>query len=119
MKRLLNLSGVDDEGREAYRGLLRSHGIPFHENPDSLIWSGDLWVVHDADYERAKALVDETTARLAAEARERFEREYRERWKGSYWRWLFGRIREEPVRLAMIAALVAVLWFGVLWWFVR
>lgn len=119
MKRLLSLSGVDDEGREVYRKLLRSHAIPFHENPSSLIWAGDLWVVHDEDYDRARALVDEATARLATEARERFAREYAERFKGSYWRWLVGRIREEPVRLAMIAALVAVLWFGVIWWFVR
>ena len=118
MKRILSLSGIDDEGREVYRELLRKHAIAFHENPPSLIWAGDLWVVHDEDYDRAKALVDETTQRLATEGRERFEREYAERWKGSYWRWLVGRILEEPVRLLMIAALVVVIWFGVIWWFV-
>ena len=119
MKRLLSLAGVDDEGREVYRKLLRSHDIPFHENPASLLGSGDLWVVRDEDHARAKALVDEATARLAAEGRDRFEREYRERFGGAYLHWLAGRIREEPVRLAMIAALVVVLWFGVIWWFVR
>jgi hypothetical protein len=119
MKRVATFAGVDDQQREAIRAALRAQDIPFHENAPSLIWPGDLWVVHDEDYDRARALVQATEAALAERARSEFDREYAERWRGSYWRWLFGRIREEPVRLAMIAALVAVIWFGVLWWFVR
>jgi hypothetical protein len=118
MKRVATFTGVDDEQREAIRAALRAEGIPFHENAPSLMWPGDLWVVNDDDHERAKALVAATEAALAERARAEFAREYAERWGGSYWRWLVGRIREEPVRLAMIAALVAVIWFGVLWWFV-
>lgn len=117
MKRVLVLSNVDDEQRERLCALLGEHRIEHHVSPPSLFSPGNLWVADDADYDRAKTLVDEAVERMAREAREAHADEYRERFRGSYWRWLVGRIREEPVRLLQIAALIVFVWFGVVYWF--
>lgn len=118
MKKLLNLANVTDEQRARYRALLESSGIAYNETPASLISWGDLWVIDDADYARAKALVDADTAVIATAARTAHEREYQERFGGSYVRWFVGRIREEPGRVLQILALIVVLWFGLFYWFV-
>jgi hypothetical protein len=118
MKRVAELGGLDDVQQEAIRRLLRDHGFSAHETPPTLFSSAALWVP-DEDYAAARAVLDPAEAELAAQAHDAFEREYAERWKGSYWRWLVGRIIEEPVRLAMIVALGVVVWFGVIYWFVR
>lgn len=118
MKRVADLSGLDDGQRAAIRRLLEQKGFDVHETPGTLLSNAALWVP-DEDYAAARALLEPAEAEMAARAREAFEREYAERWGGSYWRWLLGRIVEEPVRLLMIVALVVIVWFGVIHWFVR
>lgn len=118
MKKILNLANVDDDQRARYRALLDAHGIAYRETPASLLSWGDFWVQDDTEFERAKALVDAESAAIAAEARGAYAREYQERFQGSYWRWLLGRIRDEPVRILMILALIVFIWFGVFYWFV-
>lgn len=118
MKRVADLAGLDDEQRAAIRRVLEENGFDVHETPGTLLSSAALWV-RDEDYRAARALLEPAEAELAARSRAAFEREYAERWRGSYWRWLVGRIAEEPVRLLMIVALAVVVWFGVIHWFVR
>jgi hypothetical protein len=117
VKRVADLGGLDDDQQEALRRLLRDRGFDFSETPATLFSSAALWVPDD-DCAAARAVLGPAEAAIAAAAREAFEREYAERWQGSYWRWLLGRIVEEPVRLLMIVALAVIVWFGVLYWFV-
>ncbi|WP_133001040.1 DUF6164 family protein [Luteimonas arsenica] len=73
-KLLLNMRMVPDDEADDVRGFLREHGIAFHETRPSRwgISYGGIWVSEDADYPRARGLMDEYQS--ARQARARAER---------------------------------------------
>lgn len=67
----MNLRNVpDDEAREV-RALLDEHVIAYYETPPSRwgISMGAIWLHNDADYPRAREMLDEYQAERAARAR--------------------------------------------------
>lgn len=72
-KLLLNFRGVPEDEIEDVRALMADHEIETYELPASafLISAGSLWVRHDDDHERARALFDEYQSSRAEAARSR------------------------------------------------
>ena len=70
-KLLLNMRMVPEDEADDVRGFLREHDIAFHETRPSRwgISHGGIWVSEDADYPRARRLMDDYQAGRQARAR--------------------------------------------------
>ena len=74
--------------------------------------SNAIWVP-EADYLRAKDILDRQAAEYAKSAREQWQAEWRREHGGSYLRWLLNRMRratmDDVLRVLLLAALVGVM----------
>jgi hypothetical protein len=110
MKRLVGLSQLEDKQHEELLELLRSHGIEHRETPPSLLSFGAIWVRNE-DFALARELLRQESAAFAAQARELWQREWHEQYRGSYGRWFLARLRTNPAEF-----LLALLLLGFFLW---
>ena len=70
-KLLLNMRMVPEDEADEVRGFLRAHDIGFHETRPSRwgISHGGIWISEDADYPRARKLMDDYQAARQLRAR--------------------------------------------------
>ena len=104
---LLNMRMVPADEADDVRAFLREHGIGFHETRPSR-WGmshGGIWISEDADYPRARSLMDDYQA--ARQARARAERAQALR-DGSA-EIFVDVLKREPARVAAVAAGIVVL----------
>ncbi|MEN1940707.1 DUF6164 family protein [Luteimonas sp. MJ246] len=106
-KLLLNMRMVPDDEADDVRGFLDAHDIAFHETLPSRwgISYGGIWVSEDADYPRARKLMDEYQA--ARQARARAERV--EALRTGSAETFADVLRNEPARVARAAAGIVLL----------
>jgi len=81
---------------EDIRKRLRAKKIPYHvvSVPTKIMElpAGDRYLfVADRDLLRAQEVLSDEFRSFALEQRERWEKEWREKYKGSYWKWLLHR----------------------------
>ena len=118
-KLLLNMRMVPEDEADEVRGFLREHGIGFHETQPSRwgISYGGIWISEDADFPRARSLMDDYQA--ARQARARAERA--EALRDGSAETFADTLRREPVRvlglllgivfgLALVALPIVLLW---------
>ena len=70
-KMLMNLRNVPEDEAEAVLDMLAQNHIEHYQLPPSafMISAGSIWVQHDDDHPKAKALFDELQRERAAQAR--------------------------------------------------
>lgn len=66
----------------------------------------------EADYEKAREIAASVDARFAAQSRERWEREWKERYGSSYTRWLLEQIRSPEILLKIVLLIAALAVFA-------
>lgn len=103
-KLLLNMRMVPEDEADDVRGFLREHDIPFHETRPSRwgISYGGIWVSEDADFPRARALMDTYQARRQSRARDEREAALRDGSAETF----ADVLRREPARV--VAAMVGI-----------
>jgi hypothetical protein len=112
-KRLVSLPLEPDQEHEILR-LLDEAGIAHKEtrSMSRFFGSNAIWVP-EADYPRAKDILDRQAAGYANSAREQWQAEWRREHGGSYLRWLLNRMRratmDDVLRVLLLAALVGVM----------
>ncbi|MDN5871703.1 MAG: DUF6164 family protein [Nitrococcus sp.] len=104
---LLNLRGVPEDEAEEIRDLLTEHGVAFYETPPSRwgISMGAIWLRDEYQREEAKQLIARYQQERQVRARENHARLKRE---GSA-ETLMGKIRQQPLRVLLYLAIVAVI----------
>ncbi len=97
---LLNMRMVPEDEADDVRAFLRDNGIPFHETRPSRwgISHGGIWISEDADYPRARSLMDGYQAARQARARAEREASLRDGSAESF----ADIVRREPLRVAGI-----------------
>ena len=103
--RLFPLNNVPDDEAEDVRGLLTNHAIDFYETPEGNwgISVPALWLRDEAQFDKARALIDEYQHERMNRAREEYEREKRE---GKV-RTVRDVIKENPLRFAVYSVVIA------------
>lgn len=107
-KLLLNMRMVPEDEADDVRGFLREHDIAFHETRPSRwgISHGGIWVSEDADYPRARRLMDDYQAGRQARARAERADALRDGSAETF----ADVVRREPLRvLGMMAGIVVML----------
>lgn len=107
-KLLLNMRMVPEDEADDVRGFLREHDIAFHETRPSRwgISYGGIWVSEDADYPRARRLMDDYQAGRQARARAERADALRDGSAETF----ADVVRREPLRvLGMMAGIVVML----------
>jgi hypothetical protein len=106
-KLLLNMRMVPEDEADDVRGFLRAHDIAFHETRPSRwgISYGGIWISGDADYPRARALMDEYQAARQARARDERAAALRDGSAETF----ADVLRREPARVAAVAVGIVVL----------
>lgn len=112
-RRLVSLPLEPEQEREILRRLDEA-GIAHEEiRSKARLFTGDAIWVADVDYPQAKEILDRQAAEYAAAAREKWQTEWREAHGGSYFRWLWSRLRgatmEDVVRVIFLIALVGLM----------
>lgn len=112
-KRLVSLPLEPEQERDLLRRLDEA-GIAHREaRSKSRLFGGDAIWVAEADYPRAKEILEKEAAEYAAAARARWQAEWREQHGGSYARWLWGRAQratfDDVLRAALLILLVALM----------
>jgi len=100
-RRLISLRGVSPEEALGLREALDAAGVEYYELPPTAfgISAGSIWILHDHDFERARAVFDTFQAAFVRNARESHAREP-----------LLAFLRRNPLRAAAYtAAAIAVL----------
>ena len=100
-KLLLNMRMVPDDEADDVREFLRRQGIGFHETRPSRwgISHGGIWISDDADYARARSLMDDYQAGRRDRARAERAQAVRD---GSAERFA-DVLRREPLRVLAVA----------------
>lgn len=112
-RRLVSLPLDPRQETEILR-LLDDAGIEHKETRSlsRLFGSNAIWVL-EADYPRAKDILDRQAAEYAVSAREQWQAEWRREHRGSYLHWLLHRLRhatmDDVLRVVLLAALVGVM----------
>ena len=106
-KLLLNMRMVPEDEADDVRGFLREHDIGFHETRPSRwgISYGGIWISEDADYPRARTLMDEYQAARQARARTDRAQALRDGSAETF----ADVLKREPARVATVAAGIVVL----------
>ena len=106
-KLLMNLRNVPDDELEDVRALLDQHRIAFYETRPSRwgISHGGIWITHNDDHPRARALMDDYQARRRDRARAEHAAAVRDGTAETFWTVL----RAEPLRVALVLAGIALL----------
>lgn len=112
-RRLVSLPLAPDQEHELLH-LLDEANIAHREaRSKSRLFSGDAIWVAEADYARAKEILDREAAAYAAAARAKWQAEWRDEHGSSYLRWLWRRLsRATPgdvLRVLVLAALVGLM----------
>lgn len=99
-KLLLNLRMVPDDEADDVRGFLREHAIEFHETRPSRwgISHGGIWITHNDDHPRARALMDDYQAARQKRARAERARELEDGSAETF----ADVVRREPARVAAL-----------------
>lgn len=74
-KRLFSLKNVPDDEAQEVRELLTSNGIDFYETP-ARFWifsMAAIWLKHESEFERARALIDQYQLRRQQEQRRLYQ----------------------------------------------
>ncbi len=104
-KLLLNLRMVLDDETEDVRAMLKLHAIEFYETQPSRwgVSHGGIWVTHDEDIVRAKALMSDYQAQRVKRVREERAAALRDGTAETF----ASTLRRDPVRvgLTMLAIL--------------
>jgi hypothetical protein len=112
-RRLVSLPLEPDQEQEILRRL-DANGIAHRETRSlsRFFGSNAIWVP-EADYPRAKEILDRQAAEFADSARAQWEAEWRREHGGSYLRWLQNRMRratmDDVLRVLLLALLVGVM----------
>lgn len=112
-RRLVGLPLEPEQEDEILR-LLDAAGIDHEETRSGARFFGSdaIWVA-EADYARAKEILDREAADYAAAAREKWQEDWRRDHGGSYARWLWSRARrataDDVMRALFLLALVALM----------
>ncbi len=106
-KLLLNLRGVPDEEADEIRGLLDQYRLDYYETPPNRwgITSGGIWLRDPEQHPQARRLLDEYQRQRLARVRAEHEALRR---RGEL-EGVAQRIRREPVRFALYAAVMGVI----------
>lgn len=104
-RQLLNLRNVPDDEAEEVRNFLDDNAIEYYETPPNRwgITMGAIWIRHDADFPRARALMDA----YQAERAERARADWRDRQRRGELETMATVIRERPVQVLIYVALCA------------
>ena len=105
-KLLLNMRMVPDDEADDVRAFLDANAIAWHETRPSRwgISYGGIWVSEDADYARARALMDAYQAERQARARAERARALRDGSAETF----TDVLRREPARVLAVALGIAV-----------
>jgi hypothetical protein len=103
---VLNLWGISHKQQGDIRRFLKKSRIPYTSTPDHV--GRRFLFVREQDHARAIQVIRDEFASFAIVEREKWEREWRTTYRGSYWRWLTQR----NVGRATMAGLSALWWFG-------
>lgn len=119
-KQLLNLRNVPDDEADDVRAFLKGHGIEYYETPPNRWWisMGGIWIRHDADYPRARDLMDEYQAARFKKARA----EYAERQRRGEADTFGAVLRKRPLQVLAylgISAGILVLMLLPVWLLIR
>lgn len=115
-RQLLNLRNVPDDEADDVRAFLDEHGIEYYETPPNRwgITMGGIWIRHDADYPRARALMDD----YQAERAERARAEFRARQQRGDVETLTTVVRDRPAQLlvyCLVCVGIVILMFLPVW----
>lgn len=115
-KQLLNLRNVPDDEADEVRAFLDEHGIEYYETPPNRwgITMGGIWIRHDSDYPRARALMDD----YQSERAERARAESRARQRRGDVETLATVVRDRPVQLlvyCLVCVGIVILMFLPVW----
>ncbi|HRQ63936.1 MAG TPA: DUF6164 family protein [Xanthomonadaceae bacterium] len=105
-KLLLNLRHVDDDEAEEVRALMRDAGIEVYETPASAfgISVGGIWLRHDEDHPRARALMDE----YQAARRDRVRREFAQARREGRVPGVLDVVRANPLQALLVVVGIAI-----------
>jgi hypothetical protein len=112
-KQLLNLRNVPDDEAEEVRAFLDEHRIEYYETPPNR-WGlsmGGIWIRHDQDHARAKALMEAYQVRRAAAARA----DYAARKRAGEVETLLTAFLRRPLQMLAYLALAAGVLLLMLW----
>lgn len=107
---LLNLRHVPEDEAEEVQALMRQHGIACYATPPGpfRISAGGIWIKHDADYPRARELMDDYQQARAASARQSWQEARASGQAATLW----SVIRHQPLKvLLLLAGVIFVLAF--------
>jgi hypothetical protein len=98
-----------NEAHQDLIGLLLANGIRYREEQSSFLMPATIWV-EEADHAKALEIASAVAARNSKLAKGEWDREWKERYKGSYIRWLIERARKPGnlFRLVLLAAVLGV-----------
>lgn len=103
---LVEIPGSNEEHQDLV-DLLLAKGVRYQEKQSSFLMPATIWV-EEADYADALEIASSVAARHAKRARREANREWKERYKGSYVRWLFANIHK-PANLFRLFLLFVML----------
>lgn len=108
MRPLVETPGSNAEHQDLIE-LLLANGIRYQEKPSSFLMPASIWVEED-DHAKALEIASSVAARHTKRTKAEWDREWKERYKGSYLRWLFANVHKPAnvVRLFLLALMLAV-----------
>src|SRR5947207_5372521 len=106
MRPLVEIPGSNEEHQDLTE-LLLANGIRYREEQSSFLMPATIWV-EEADHAKALEIASAVAARHAKRVRGERDREWKERYKGSYLRWLLANIHK-PAQLFRLLLLLVVL----------
>lgn len=116
-KKLINTRNMPEDEVEDIEALLKQHGIDFYLTPPGN-WGISLpafWVERNADYPRARELLDE----YEAQRQRRVRAEYQLLKQKGMQRTLLDEIREYPLRFLITIAFIGFLLYVTLYPFIN
>ncbi len=104
-----------DEREELWR-LLKKNKVRFYEIPDSGRTHAAWWVKHDANYRKAREIIEEFQREYVTRSREDYERRLENKWQGSHARWLLAKATKHKKGLLFgILLVVFLVWYTILY----
>lgn len=104
MRPLVETPGSNDEHQELV-GLLLANGIRYREEQSSFLMPATIWV-EEADCAKAVEIASSVAAKHAKHAKGKWNREWKERYKGSYLRWLLADVHKPANMFRLFLLLV-------------
>jgi hypothetical protein len=122
MKHLVKLSDMAPRQYDEVVALLRRHGVQFKEIPSGMFDTGFIMVA-DRDFAAAKTILRDESREFAKEAREAWERSWRNDHGGSTIRWFYHGLLKDPVgtigKLVLLVLMVTLFVIFPVWYVVR